>query len=348
MSFKHVLAALLATTTAPAAVLAQAAPSPSAELRVRAQLDSAPQVPRGLAAWLPMQVLQGLAQSTGELAAPTSPRARDGSMVWSYLLPLRRDVSPPDAARQQALCAPLRALQPGVQCEADLVSADAGRRERVVVGWRLGDGSFPQDLGLPLRALARLGGRVCLRSAERSLHTVELDLWMPDAQTLGRTLAFMASVPGLSGLVLMSSEPLEGGLRTRLLWPTDGVERASGTLGDEPWPARCHEHARVAVDAPAREAILVRAHLSGARAHGAVVAAHGREWFVTEGDQVGDGTITSATAAGILARRGRGRPARLAERAESPSAAGPSTGARRPSSVVPLPPDPPAVVQPLR
>jgi hypothetical protein len=332
--------------------VAEAPAGPSASDRVRAALEGTAAVPADEAAWFPFRVLEIVARASGELPAPTAPTIHDDVTVWSLVLPAT--AAPRDPVAQGSACAEVARVEPRIACAVDTLTVGATERVRLAFGWRRAPGLLVADLALPLRALARLPGGVCLLSAERTLRTVELEVRASDVRALGTALALMATVPRLSDVIMVRAEPVSTPqgqvLRALLSWPTDRADRTVGDLGHDPWPVRCEGHATLGADAPPRAILTALALLRGERAQGAVVNLARHEYLVTEGDQLGDATVTSVSEQGVYVRRGtspRARPVLLRFATRPPAAPQPPGGApattmpTRPPRI-PLPPEPPA------
>lgn len=343
-------AALVAARTvsappAPARVVSPAQSAvPLASERVRAALEGAAAVPADEAAWFPFRVLSIVARASGELPAPTAPSEREGMVVWSLVMP--PTAGERDSSVSEALCDAVRRAEPRIACAADTVTVGATERVRLAFGWRRDSRDVTVDLALPLRALSRLDTGVCLLSAERTLRTVELVVRVPDMRALGTSLALLATVPRLSDLILVRAEPMDGpsgrAIRAQLSWPTDRADRSAGDLGSDPWPLRCEDHVTVA-DGVRRNGSLVPVVLiRGERTRGAVVSLAQREYFVTEGDSLGDAVVVAVTEQGVYVRRGSGRRVRpvFFRFATPPPLVSVPSSRRAPR--VPLPPEPPA------
>jgi hypothetical protein len=339
----------VASDEPPASPSPEPAPSaPSASDRVRARLDALTPMPGDDARWLPLRLLDAVAHASGELPAPAAPSNHGGAVVWSLVLPPATGRREPET--YASVCDEVTRAEPRVLCAVDTVSVGASDRVRFAFGWREASPPGGADLALPLRALSRVHTGVCLQSAERTAHTLELRLRAPDLRALGTTLALMATVPRLSDVILVESEPMGNAIRFLVSWPTDRVDAHAGNLGDDLWPARCDDHATVAAEVPRRSPIVALIPIRGERAHGAVVTVARREWLITDGDVVGDAQITTADDHGVFVRRGanpRARPQRLTYMPHAPGTAqsgntppGTTTHSRTPQ--IPLPPEPPA------
>jgi hypothetical protein len=343
-----------AATPAPGTTPALAPTEPAASDRVRALLDGTPVVPVDEAAWFPFRVLQIAARVSGELPAPTAPQVVGDTVVWSLVAPVGADR---DAGPRAAVCSEVSRLESRIVCAVDRVTVGAAERARMAFGWRRASGETTADLATPLRALSRLDTGMCLVSAERTLRTLEIRVRAPSVQALGTSLALIAAAPRLSDLILLGREAgggAGGGGVYHLSWPTDRVDRDTGTLGADPWPSRCDEHAMVGGDAPSRARAMALVSIEGERARGAVVALAQHEWLVTDDDQLGDATVASVTPRGVYLRRGvspRARPilARFAPRASGsapsrgPAVQHPGEPGRLPPVHIPTPPEPPAL-----
>ena len=352
-----------ATTAMQPAIGASASPTsgPSASDRVRAQLDAQPVVPAEQAAWFPFRILEIVIRASGELPAPAAPSFADDRVVWSLVAPATP--TPRAASAYTSVCDEVTRVEPRVLCLTDTVAIGATDRVRMAFGWRALPGSVTADLALPLRALGRLSTGACLRSAERSLHTLELRVEVPNVLSLGTTLALLTAVPHLRDLIMVQAENLSGPrgpfLKVTLAWPTDRADRTVGDMGGDAWPARCDEHATLGAEVPPRSPLTALAVIRGERARGAVVNLARREWLVTDGDQLGDALVTSVTEQGVYVRRGDSPRARAAlmRFTTRPPARGPASHAPPPSgpshSTTPLgpirislPPEPPTSSQP--
>jgi len=256
------------------------------------------------AAWFPLKVLEVIARSAHGLPAPSAPALREDVTVWTVALPAAETTLSLDA--RVAVCVEVQRALPAVACETDVAELRGIERARWVFAWR-SDGPPPRaNLATPLRALSRLGPGVCLRSAERTLRTLELSITANDMASLGEALALLTVAPRMAELVLIRAENRGTEIRADLSWPTDRADRTAGDLRSDPWPRRCGERAEVlAGDATALRALTA---LSGTPARGVIVERASRQFIVTVGDRVGDAEIESIDDARVRVRRAvRGR-----------------------------------------
>lgn len=272
---------------APAA--ADVPPPRPAHERVAEALVTAAVIPADEAAWLPSRVLGAVFDATGALPAPTPPRRSEDRVTWSL-------VAPPEVRALDGACEALARFDARLACAADTVTFAGADRPRLAVGWRAEDSSPTVTLAQPLRALARLGRNICLASAQRTLRTLDLTVRVDAPPALGRTLAMMATAPGLRDLILVRTEPRGAGLEAVLSWPIERVRDLPATMGDDPWPARCDGASSVGEGAPAGTLPTLRALIDGTAARGAVLASGRQEWVVTVGDRVAGTTVTRVEA----------------------------------------------------
>lgn len=302
-----------AATTAPPEDASVARPSATRDTLELAfsRAQSAPVSSAEDAAWFPSRVIEVVARASHGLPAPSAPRLRDDVTVWPIALPAAETTLSLDA--RVAVCVDVQRVIPAVVCETDTAELRGIERARWVFAWR-SDGPPPRpNLATPLRALARLGQRVCLRAAERTLRTVELEVSARDLGALGEALAFVASAPRMAELVLVRAENRGNEIRAELSWPTDRADRTAGDLANDPWPRRCDERTDVlSGDATSLRAL---APLRGAQARGVIVERASRQFIVTVGDRVGDAEIEAIEDNVLRVRRtvrGRARSISLA------------------------------------
>jgi hypothetical protein len=255
--------------------------------------------PAEWAAWFPMRMLEVVARVTNQLPAPSAPQIQGDVTLWPIALPPAETTMRVDEREQ--VCDEAHHVEPRVVCESDVVELRGVERGRWVFAWR-SDGPPPRaNLATPLRALARLGDRLCLRSMTRTLHTIELSVTARDLRALGEALALLTSAPRMHELVLVRAEQDGGELRAELSWPTDRVDRSSGDLLEDRWPARCGGRARLLEgDATSLRALVP---LRGAHAQGALIERASRQLVVTVGDVVGDAEIEAITEQALRVRR---------------------------------------------
>lgn len=279
-------------------------PRPAHE-RVAEALTSAQVIPAEEAAWLPSRVLGAVFDTTGALPAPTPPRRSEDRVTWSL-------VAPPEVRALDGACEALARFDARLACAVDTVTFAGADRPRIAVGWRAEPAAPTVTLAQPLRALARLGRGVCLASAQRTLRTLDLTVHAAAPPSLGRTLAMMATAPGLSDVILVRTEPRGTGIEAVLSWPIERVRDLPATMGDDPWPARCDGASRVGEGAPAGTLPTLRALIDGISARGAVLASGRQEWLVTAGDHVAGAAVARVEADRVeLTLPGRARPAVL-------------------------------------
>jgi hypothetical protein len=252
------------------------------------------------------------------------------------------------------VCGAVEHADARVACSHDVVAVGARDAPRFAVGWRQGEAAPRGDLALPLRAIARFAGGVCVLDVERTLYTLEIRLLAPDIAALGHLLALAAAVPGLATMVVVESQPTSAGLRVRISWPTDRIDRERGNLVNDAWPARCTGATHADEHASPRATFDALARIDGSTGHGAIVRVDRRQWLVTEGDTVGPYQIAAAGPRELLVRRTgtRGRPRRVVYRApEGSGAASPAPERPYPHGPgghpqIALPPEPPAPLPP--
>jgi hypothetical protein len=328
--------AAVAPDAGPSAVAdAATAPPPARDALalVRARAEGLERTRAQVAAWFPMQMLAIIERTTRGLAALSAPQFNGDLVLWSVALPAAETTL--DADARDAVCTEAQRAEPRVLCETDAVEIRGVERARWVFAWKV-DGAPPRaNLATPLRALARAGGSVCLRSIERTLHTAEIAISAPDIAALGRTLALMSAAPRMSELVLVRTENRRTELYAELSWPTDRADRSTGELEGDAWPTRCDGASHVLQD----DATSLRAlfTLGGTTTRGAVVERASRQWVVTVGDRVGDAEIIAIDERALRVRRTvRGRPRELELRWEG---GGPDAATdRRPPLILPTDP----------
>ncbi|MBI5515844.1 MAG: hypothetical protein HY909_18825 [Deltaproteobacteria bacterium] len=286
-------------------------PLPDAVAAVGAAVGALPEVHGEAHAWLPSRLLGVLAERSGALPVPSAPTEAGGVTRWVLL-----GVTGTAVSSLSGACPAVTEALPQVACALDAVELRGARRPRLVLAWR-GAGVRPSaTVALPLRALARVGPGVCLVSAQRALRTLDLVLRADSTAALGRALAMLTAVPGLSSVLVARTEPRGGGLEAVLSWTLDRADRDRAELEEDPWPARCDGASVVGQEAAAGALPVVVGRVDGAQARGAVVSLAHREWLVTLGDRVGTWTVAGLSAAEVTVRaspRGvpEGRPVRL-------------------------------------
>jgi hypothetical protein len=280
---------------------------PDALAAVTASVGALPEVHGEAHAWLPSRLLGLIAERAGALPVPSAPETSAGVTRWVLL-----GVSGTAVASLQGVCPELAREVPAVACALDRVELRGARRPRLVLAWR-GAGERPAaTVGLPLRALSRAGPGLCLVSAQRALRTLDVVLRADSTAALGRALAVLTAVPGLSSVLVARTEPRGGGLEAVLSWPLDRADRERAELDDDPWPARCDGANAVGQEAAAGALPTVVGLVTGARDRGAVVSIAHREWLVTVGDRVGTWTLTAIAAGEVTVRASpQGRAVRL-------------------------------------
>lgn len=291
--------AAVETPTPPADV----PPPRAAHLRVLDALADAPELDADEAAWLPSRIMGALVDATGALPAPTPPRRTEGRVTWSLL-------AQPEAGDLSGACAAIARFDPRVACATDAVQWAGSERPRVAVGWRAAESRPAVGLAQPLRALSRVAPRACLVSAQNTLRTLDILIRTASHPVLGRTLAALATAPGLSDLILVRAEPVGAEVQALLSWPTERA-RGPADLGDDPWPARCGGASRVGADAASATLPAVRGVIAGTAAQGAVLSVGRQAWLVTVGDSVGDAVVRSITPSVVTLTRVGRPPLRL-------------------------------------
>jgi hypothetical protein len=299
----------------------------------RTRVDALEVTPGEVSAWFPMRIIEVIARTSGGLPAPSAPRFERDAVLWSVALPPVEHTL--GASEREAVCTEMQRIEPRIACETDAATLQGTERARWVFAWRSPDPLPRANLATPLRALSRVGDRACLRSFERTLHTVELGITTRDLRGLGETLALLAAAPRLADLVLVRAENRPGDVRAELSWSTDRADRAVIDMQDDSWPTRCGGRSELlAGDATALRALFAA---RGTRAQGAVIERASRQWIVTVGDRVGDAEVLAVGERALRVERSvRGRP-RAFELPWSGSGAD-EAGANRP--VLALPPEP--------
>ena len=307
--------------------------------RVRASLAALAPTPAGRSAWIPFEVFTEIHRIAHVLPAPTAPEVTSDHVVWSLVVPPERHL--PELATLEHVCAELHTRLPSVACTVDTVDVSASDRIRYAVAWRIeGERSRP-DLGIALRALARIELGVCVAAIERTARTLELRVEAPDLSVFGTTLALLAVAPAMSDVTVVEMDSSRLPVRALLVWPTDRADAQRVELADAPWPARCRGHSTVAADAAAHAPVRAVALIAGRNATGAIVGVERREWLVTVGDHVADATVTAIDASGVALQRGHAARARAVVSAFPPES-GSAQRTPRTSVSIPLPPEPAA------
>jgi hypothetical protein len=289
--------------------------------------------PAAVAAWFPQQLVATVDRVAHGLPAPSAPQFNNDVVLWFVALPPAETTLSADA--REAVCNEVQRQEPRIVCESDAADIRGVSRARWVFAWR-SDGPPPRpNLATPLRALAHVGDALCVRSFERTMHTVEIAVTSRDLAALGRALALATNGPRMSELVLVRAENRGSEVRAELSWPTDRADRSTGDLESDAWPARCDGASHVLQeDATSLRALFA---LRGAVTRGAVVERAARQWVVTVGDHVGDAEIVAISDGSLRVRRAvRGRPREFDLRWEG---SGPETPTdRRPPIVLPTDP----------
>lgn len=324
----HLDAAVPGTDEAAPVTLAQ-----DAMARARARAASIEVSPAAIAAWFPQWLVAAVERVTHGLPAPSAPRFDGDVVLWFVALPAAETTLSADL--REAVCNEVQRAEPRIVCESDIAELRGISRARWVFAWRT-DGAPPRaDLATPLRALSRVGDALCIRSIERTMHTVELAVTARDLAALGRGLALATSAPRMSTLVLVRAENRGSEVRAELSWPTDQANRSTGHLEDDPWPVRCEGAVHVLQDdATALRALFA---LRGTVGRGAVIERASRQWVVTVGDRVGDAEIVAIGETSVRVRRlVQGRPREFALRWEGSGSE--ATADHRPPVLLPSEP----------
>lgn len=300
----------------------------------RARAGTLELTPSAVSAWFPQKLLAIVEQSTHALAAPSAPQFNDDVVLWSVALPAAELTLSADA--RAAVCVEVHRAEPRVACETDAADIRGIERARWAFAWRSSDPMPRANLATPLRALAHIADGPCLRSFERTLHTVEIGITARDMNGLGRALALLTAAPRMSELILVRAENRGSEVRAELSWPTDRADRSTGDLDGDAWPTRCEGSSRVLQDdATALRALFA---IRGANARGAVLERASRQWVATVGDRVGDAEIIAVDDRALRVRRSvRGRPREIEMRWEG---AGPDAPVTQGHTTIILPRDP--------
>lgn len=320
-----------ASTDASAAV----APSREADAiaRARSRAASLEITPAAIAAWFPQRLVTTVERVAHGLPAPSAPQFNNDVVLWFVALPPEEVTLSADA--REAVCNEVQRTEPRIACETDAADIRGVSRARWVFAWRSDGGPPRANLATPLRALAHVGDALCLRTFERTMHTVEIGITSRDLASLGRALALATNGPRMSELVLVRAENRGTEVRAELSWPTDRADRSTGDLEADAWPARCDGAGHVLGD----DATSLRAlfALHGTTTRGAVVERASRQWVVTVGDRVGDAEIVAITDQSLRVRRAvRGRPREIDMRWEGSGPEAPTD--HRPPILLPTDP----------
>ncbi|MDP3275791.1 MAG: hypothetical protein Q8Q09_11385 [Deltaproteobacteria bacterium] len=261
--------------------------------------------------WVPFAFLQHTLERTGTLATPVAPRHDGDAWQWSFVL--STGATPPPMAQRDAICSAVAQSAPAVLCAHDEAIVGGAMRPRWRLTWRTSGEAIGGDLATPLRALSRVGSRLCLRSAEVTLRSLEIVVRAPTMAALGESLALMTVIAPLRELIMVRAE-LHGAEVTALLsLPLSRLDATRATLGDDPWPQRCDGHTRVAEDSRgalhARMAILSSTPTSAPR--GAIVERSARRFMLTAQDVFGDATIVDHELQRIRVQFQAGRRGRM-------------------------------------
>ena len=273
------------------ALTARVRPRPVDEGPALARTEAAARepIPAEIAVWNPFRLIGLISTTMRDFAAPTSPRFEQEIASLSLVLPPSPIVA--SLAEREVVCVEAHRLDERIVCVADIVELSGAERARWSFAWRVSGPNPPTDLGVAVRALSRLGDRLCVREIELTARTMELTIQTPDRARMVESLALMASAPRMSEVFVVRFEPNASGVLAVLSWPTDRADRTIGTLGIDQWPARCEGHVAVlGDDATALRATLV---LTGTNAQGAILERASRRFLVTVGDRVGDSEITA-------------------------------------------------------
>ncbi|MFO0560484.1 MAG: hypothetical protein U0269_20890 [Polyangiales bacterium] len=288
-----------------AADAAAPASVPDAISRARTRAASVEVTPAAIAAWFPQRLVATVERVAHGLPAPSAPQFNNDVVLWFVALPPAETTLSAD--QREAVCNEVQRQEARIVCESDAADIRGVSRARWVFAWRT-DGAPPRpNLATPLRALTHVGDALCVRSFERTMHTVEIAVTSRDLAALGRALALATNGPRMSELVLVRAENRGTEVRAELSWPTDRADRSTGELEGDAWPARCDGASHVLQD----DATSLRAlfALRGTVARGAVVERASRQWVVTVGDRVGDAEIVAINDQSLRVRRAvRGRP----------------------------------------
>jgi hypothetical protein len=326
---------VLADAAVPLATDASAATTtePDAISRASSRATSIEVTPAAIAAWFPQRLVATVERVARGLPAPSAPQFNNDVVLWFVALPAAETTLSAD--QREAVCNEVQRQEPRIVCESDAADIRGVSRARWVFAWRT-DGAPPRpNLATPLRALAHVGDDLCVRSFERTLHTVEIAVTSRDLAALGRALALATNGPRMSELVLVRAENRGTEVRAELSWPTDRADRSTGDLEGDAWPARCDGASHVLQD----DATSLRAlfALRGTTVRGAVVERASRQWVVTVGDRVGDAEIVAISDQSLRVRRAvRGRPRELDLRWEGSGHDAPTD--RRPPILLPTDP----------
>jgi len=291
-----------AAVDAPPEVAAAAAPSHEA-LRAAARAREALSLDE--AAWVRARLFRAVARATGTLLAPTAPDERDGVSTWTLVADVAVDPS-----HLAGACEAATREEGRVACAADVVTWAGAERARVTFAWRSPAGRAPITLAQPLRALSRFGDGLCLTHAERTPRTLDLTVRARDAEAVGRALAVLTVVPGLSDVILVREELRGDSVEAVLSWPLGRVQGAADLAGDA-WPTRCDGHSTVGAEARAGTAPVARERVRGTASQGAVVRVGRREWLVTAGDIAAGTAVVGVREVGVMLRTARARRAVL-------------------------------------
>ncbi len=256
-------------------------------------------------AWVRSRLLRAVARATGTLLAPTAPEVRDGVSTWTLVA----DVAV-EPQRLAGACDAASREERRVACVTDVVTWAGAERARVIFAWRAPVERPPLTLAQPLRALSRLGDGLCLAHAERTPRTLDLTVRARDADAVGRALAVLTVVPGLSDLILVREELHGQGVEAVLSWPLDRAQGVADLAGDT-WPTRCDGHSTVGADARPGTAPVVRERVRGTASQGAIVRVGRREWLVTAGDTAAGTAVVGVREVGVMLRPARARRAVL-------------------------------------
>jgi hypothetical protein len=290
--------------TPDAAVVGDAAAAPSHEaLRAAARAREALSLDE--AAWVRARLFRAVARATGTLLAPTALDERDGVATWTLVADVAVDPS-----RLAGACEAAVQEERRVACAADVVTWAGAERARVTFAWRAPAGRAPITLAQPLRALSRFGEGLCLAHAERTPRTLDLTVRARDAEAVGRALAVLTVVPGLSDVILVREELRGDSVEAVLSWPLGRAQGAADLAGDA-WPTRCDGRSTVGAEARPGTAPVARERVRGTASQGAVVRVGRREWLVTAGDVAAGTTVVGVREAGVMLRPARARRAVL-------------------------------------